>query len=195
MMTRTILWRGLDLRGHEACRLCGLDNEWRLAGTAVFTHEGYPCLLSYLIVCESSWSTLKGTVSGWVGNKLVSIELSVDEDLRWKMNGVSQAQVDGCVDLDLNFSPSTNLLPIRRLGLEVGQSAEVKAAWLRFPGFELEPFAQVYTRVDESTYHYSSRDGEFVADLTVDDVGFPTVYPGLWEAELVPGRIRQDEQD
>lgn len=124
-------------------------------------------------------------VSGWVGNNLVNIELVVDEQRRWKMNGVIQAQVDGCVDLDLNFSPSTNLLPIRRLNLEVGESAEVKAAWLRFPSFELESFSQVYTRVDDATYRYASRDGEFVADLTVDDVGFPTVYPGLWEAEVV----------
>ena len=183
MITRTILWRGLDLRGHEACGLFRLDNEWRLEGTAVFSHEGRACRLSYLIVCDSGWNTLSGMVSGWVGNNLVNIELLVDEHC-WTMNGVTQAQVDGCVDLDLNFSPSTNLLPIRRLKLEVGQSAEVKAAWLRFPSFELEPFPQVYTRVDESTYRYSSRDGEFVADLTVDDVGFPTVYPGLWEAEL-----------
>lgn len=184
MINRTILWRDLDLRGHEACRLYGLENEWRLEGTAVFIHEGRACRLSYLIACDSGWNTLSGTVSGWVGNDLVNIELSVDEQRRWKMNGVSQAQVDGCVDLDLNFSPSTNLLPIRRLNLEVGQSAEVKAAWLRFPSFKLEPFSQVYTRLGEFKYRYSSRDGEFVADLTVDDVGFPTVYAGLWEAEL-----------
>lgn len=170
--------------GHEACRLFRLDNEWRLEGTAVFSHESRPCRLSYLIACDSSWNTLSGMVSGWVGDNLVNIELAVDEQRRWKMNGTTQAQVDGCVDVDLNFSPSTNLLPIRRLNLEVGQLAEVKAAWLRFPGFELEPFAQVYTRVDKSVYRYSSRDGEFAADLTVDDVGFPTVYPGLWEAEL-----------
>ena len=45
----------------------------------------------------------------------------------------------GCVDLDLNFIPSTTLLPVRRLGLAIGQSAEVQAAWLRFPGFTLVP--------------------------------------------------------
>jgi hypothetical protein len=184
MITRTILWRGLDLRGHEACRLYGLDNEWRLEGSAVFSHEGRPCRLSYLIACDSGWNTLSGTVSGWVGNNLVNIELSIDQHHHWQMNGMHQAQVDGCVDVDLNFSPSTNLLPIRRLNLEVGQSAEVRAAWLRFPSFKLESFAQVYTRVDEFKYRYSSRDGEFTAELTVDEVGFPTVYPGLWEAEL-----------
>ena len=91
--------------------------------------------------------------------------------------------MNGCLDLDLNFSPSTNLLPIRRLNLEIGQQSEVKAAWLRFPSFELEPFPQVYTRLDEFTYRYSSGGGTFVRDLTVNNAGFVTDYPGLWQAE------------
>jgi hypothetical protein len=44
----------------------------------------------------------------------------------------------GCVNIDLNFSPSTNLLPIRRLDLSVGASAIVRAAWLRFPGMNVQ---------------------------------------------------------
>jgi hypothetical protein len=85
--------------------------------------------------------------------------------------------------LDLNFSPSTNLLPIRRLNLAVGQEAQVKAAWLRFPSFELEPLSQVYRRIDELTYRYESGEGRFVADLTVNSVGFVTNYPDIWQAE------------
>lgn len=42
-----------------------------------------------------------------------------------------------CVDIDLNFSPSTNLLPIRRFDLSVGASAIVRAAWLRFAGMDV----------------------------------------------------------
>ena len=183
MMNRSILWRGIYFRGHEACRLYPFADEWRLEGTAVFAHEARRCSLSYLIACDSSWTTLRGAVSGWLDTDNVNIELAVDAHRRWTMNGVPRAELAGCVELDLNFSPSTNLLPIRRLNLGIGQHAEVKAAWLRFPSFQLEPFSQIYTRVDEFTYRYSSRDGEFVADLTVDDVGFVTVYPDLWEAE------------
>ena len=113
----------------------------------------------------------------------MNIELSVDPHHHWQMNGVEKPDVNGCTDLDLNFSPSTNLLPIRRLNLEVGQQAEVKAAWLRFPSFELELFQQVYTRLDEFTYRYSSGGGTFVRDLTVNEVGFVTDYPELWQAE------------
>jgi len=188
-MHRNILWRGIYWRGHEACRLYQLDTEWRLEGTAVFSHEGRPCRLAYVIACDSSWNTLRGMVSGWVGNDNVNIEISVDAQHRWRVNELFKPEADGCVDLDLNFSPSTNLLPIRRLSLEVGHQAEVRSAWLRFPSFKLEPLSQVYTRLDEFTYRYSSNDGEFVADLTVDEVGFVTDYPGLWEAEkLSPGK-------
>ena len=47
--------------------------------------------------------------------------------------GADSRAVDGCRDIDLNFSPSTNVLPIRRLSLDVGDQAAVRAAWLRFP--------------------------------------------------------------
>lgn len=181
-MSQLILWRGIYMRGHEACRLDQFGDEWRLEGTAVFSSDDLPCRLSYLIVCDLSWNTLRGSVSGWVGNESVNIELSVNSH-RWQLNGTNISATDGCIDLDLNFSPVTNTLPIRRLNLEVGEQAEVKAAWLRFPTFELEPLSQVYTRVDEFRYRYSSSGGEFVRDLTVNEAGLVTDYPGFWAAD------------
>jgi hypothetical protein len=183
LKTRSILWRGLYLPGHEACRLFPQDAEWRLEGTAVLSHDHQPCRLAYLVVCDEKWNTLRAKVSGWLGSATVDIELVVDRDRHWWLNGMEHPTVAGSIDLDLNFSPSTNLLPIRRLNLAVGQQAEVKAAWLRFPSFELEPLAQIYRRVDESTYRYESGGGRFVADLKVDSAGFVTNYPGIWEAE------------
>jgi uncharacterized protein len=183
-MNHSILWRGVHQPGHEACRLYQLDNEWRLEGTAVFlSDDRRPCRLSYLIVCDSSWKTMTGAVSGWVGDDNINIELSVDNLQRWQMNGLDKPAVAGCIDLDLNFSPSTNLLPIRRLDLAIGQQSEVKAAWLRFPSFELEPFSQIYTRLEETLYRYSSNDGKFVREIRVNEVGLVTDYPGIWEAE------------
>jgi hypothetical protein len=84
---------------------------------------------------------------------------------------------------DLNFSPSTNLLPLKRLGLAVGQEAKVRAAWLRFPSFDLKPLDQLYRRTGEATYRYESAGGVFVAELEVNGVGFVTHYPGFWQAQ------------
>lgn len=187
-MEYSILWRGIDQPGHEACKLFQVDSEWRLEGTAVFlSDDRRPCRLSYKLRCDSSWKTLAGSVSGWLGNDDVNIEVSVDSQERWQLNRLEKPAVFGCTDLDLNFSPSTNLLPIRRLGLALGQQAEVKAAWLRFPSFELETLSQIYSRLDETTYRYSSNNGEFVREIKVNEVGFVTDYPGLWEAEFYSG--------
>jgi hypothetical protein len=183
-MDQSILWRGIYQPGHEACRVYQLDTRWHLEGTAVFLSDDLcACRLSYLVICDPSWKTLKGTVSGWVGDDNVNIKISVDALSHWQLNGLEKPEVAGCIDLDLNFSPSTNLLPIRRLDLKIGQQAEVKAAWLRFPNFELEPLSQVYSRLDEFTYRYSSNNGKFVRNLKVNEFGLVTDYPGLWQVE------------
>jgi hypothetical protein len=91
--------------------------------------------------------------------------------------------VQGCLDVDLGFSPSTNLLPIRRLKLEIGARADVRAAWVRFPELTLELLEQSYTRLTEHTYLYESAGGEFKRELTVNADGFVVEYPGLWRDE------------
>ncbi len=179
----SVLWRRLDQPGHESARLFSRDARWHLTGTAVFVQEQQPCRLDYLVVGTSRWETVSGRVTGWVGQTLVEIELAVDSARRWRLNGRDCPAVTGCIDLDLNFSPSTNLLPIRRLGLAVGQAAEVRAAWLRVPSFALEPLAQVYCRLDATTYRYESAGGEFVTELEVNAAGFVTRYPKFWEVE------------
>lgn len=179
----TILWHRLDRPGHESARLSFQGPHQYLAGTAVFVDEQGPCRLDYLIVCDAAWRTLSGRVTGWVGQKVIEIELAVDASSRWTINGAERPEVAGCLDLDLNFSPSTNLLPVRRLGLAIGQEAKMRAAWLRFPSFALEPLDQLYRRIGESTYRYESAGGRFVADLEVNGAGFVFRYPGFWQAQ------------
>lgn len=131
MTSHTLLWRRLDHPGHEAARLTQHESGWQLEGTAVFVHEQNPCCLAYQVLCDAAWQTVTGRVAGWVGDTAVAVEIAVDAERRWFLNGAECANVAGCVDLDLNFSPSTNLLPIRRLGLAAGQTVPVQAAWLR----------------------------------------------------------------
>ncbi len=183
MKAESILWRRLDSPGHEFCRLFSQDSHWYLAGTAVFSHSRQPCCLNYLVICNSDWKTLSGRVAGFVGDERVQIELSVDSDHRWRLNGRECPDVSGCVDIDLAFSPSTNMLPIRRLNLDIGQEAKVRAAWLCFPGFTLEPLDQLYRRIDAATYHYENMGGTFTTELQVNEAGFVNLYPDLWQAE------------
>ncbi len=180
----SILWRGFAFPGHETCRLFSHDSTWHLEGAAVFTYEQKVCQLVYRLVCDAAWRTLSANIEGWLGESPVNIQVSTDFAQRWWLNEVVQPQVAGCIDVDLNFSPSTNLIPVRRLDLAIGEGAEVKAAWLRFPEFKLELLQQQYRRLDEFTYRYTSGGGQFVANLKVNRAGFVVDYPDLWIAEV-----------
>lgn len=176
------LWRRIDMPGHEAVRIYEGEDGWYLDGAAIFLFEDRPCRLEYLVECDSEWRTNFVTVDGFVGDEVVAIEIE-NEDGVWYMNGEEIADVNGCTDIDLNFSPVTNLLPIKRSGLGVGESESVRAAWLRFPSFSLEPLEQTYTRKSESLYNYRSTTG-FEKDITVDDFGVVVEYPDLWVREV-----------
>ena len=185
VIVQSVIWRRLDLPGFESSQLLSGPSSWHLNGTAVFIHDQKPCRLDYKIECDRNWQTRSGQVEGWVGKEIITIELKVDEQGNWLFNGEPCPNVAGCVDLDLNFSPSTNLLPIRRLRLDVGQEAPVSAAWLRFPSFKLEPFHQIYRRLEVDVYRYESAGGSFTADLRVNDDGYVLDYPDLWRVEAI----------
>ena len=180
MKGTTILWQGLYRPGHEAAHLLHLDDGHHIEGMAVFTHNQQPCCLRYQITCGKAWQTQQVLVSGWMGHKTVEQEIVADETSRWWLNGEEVHAVQGCIDIDLNFSPVTNILPIRRCNLAVGEDAIVNAAWLRFPSFELEPLDQVYKRTGRLRYLYTSASGSYMAELTVNEHGFVTDYPDLW---------------
>lgn len=178
-----IVWRRLDMAALEYARLDRGASGWHLSGVAVIAAERLECRLDYEIDCEESWSTKAARVWGWAGERQIDVHIEVNRERQWTLNGAVCDEVEGCIDVDLNFSPSTNLLPIRRLGLAVGKRAEVSAAWLRFPSFTLERLNQTYTRIADRTYRYESAGGAFRADIEVDGEGLPVVYGDLWTAE------------
>lgn len=183
MRDAAILWRRLDVPGHDCARLSPRDGGWLLAGTALFAHDGLPCRLDYRVLCDAAFRTESATVEGWAGSAPVRHHLAADADRRWRLDGVEQPQVEGCIDVDLGFTPATNLLALRRLALPVGEQSAVRSAWLDFPGFAMEPLPQTYHRTAELAYAYESNGGAFTAVLPVNAASFVVDYPGLWREE------------
>jgi uncharacterized protein len=181
-MTRTLLWRRLDRPGHDAVTLEHGNPNWHIQGTVIVGEAGCPCRLEYAVVCDGAWRTLWARVTGWIGTNPVNYRASRDPGNQWRLNGIAQPQVSGCADIDLAFTPATNLLPIRRLDLPVGGTAPVRAAWLKFPEFVMEPLEQRYTRESDRRYRYESATG-FSAALDVDDAGMVLSYGHIWIAE------------
>jgi uncharacterized protein len=182
-----MLWRRLDTPGHEAASITRQRDRWNLAGTALFAHEGKPCRLDYVIECDAGWETREVSVRGDIGGRPVVLALSRSAGKMWTASDVPHPDLDGCIDVDLGFTPSTNILPIRRLGLAVGAHAAVRAAWVRFPELTVEVLEQTYTHLGDRMYLYESAGGNFRREITVNEEGFVIDYPGLWREETGSG--------
>jgi hypothetical protein len=181
-MKRAILWNRLDVPGCESALLEKITSGWRLAGFAAFQDAHQNCGFGYTIYCDEYWRTELVRVSGHIGINPCNYEIGATEGT-WHVNGTVHPGTEGCIDIDLGFSPSTNLLPIRRLSLDRGGSAKIKVAWLRFPSMALVLSEQIYTRMTGTQYRYESLESKFASILETDSDGFVTSYPGHWRAE------------
>jgi hypothetical protein len=131
----------------------------------------------YSIDTDASWATRVVRVA----TDEVSLVLFADGRGNWtEGDGRVLGRLSGAVDVDLSGTPFTNTLPIWRLGLGIGESADIVTALVDLPGLTVEADPQRYTRLDQRSYRYESRDSDFVRDITVDDAGFVVDYPGMF---------------
>jgi hypothetical protein len=182
MTVASILWNRLDTPGHDACRLIETPAGWELEGTAVFDQGGTPARLDYSVACDASWRTRWGRVRGWIGARAVDLHITRTATGAWTLNGEEVLPSMDCTDLDLGFTPATNLIALRRLDLPVGQRATTQTAWLDDSAFTLEALEQIYLRQSSGTYAYESPRFEYAGVLEVDSAGFVRRYPTLWDA-------------
>ena len=179
--TAMFFWRKLDHPGHDSCRLFKLANGWRLSGVAVFWDKGQPCHFHYEVSTDAKWRTRNANVSGFLGRKAVDLRIKSAGAGRWQVNGVSMKSVRDCIDVDLGFTPATNLIVLRRLSLKLGQGAEAPAAYLQFPEMRLIMLPQTYLRTGRTEYQYDAPSVGYSGKLQVLPSGEVIQYPGLFE--------------
>ncbi|MBV7395463.1 putative glycolipid-binding domain-containing protein [Mameliella sediminis] len=177
----TIHWRALDRDGEDKCRLARLDHGWMLVGHARFRDASGWAALDYLIRLGEDWCTTSADITGEHGGAPVAMRLMRNGD-GWTVNEEKRPDLAEAEDVDLSFTPATNLMPLNRLP-EVGR-LETTSAWLRFPGPQVTPLSQSYTRERGGLVRYEARETGFETHLAVNGHGFITTYPGLWEAEV-----------
>ena len=170
------------MEGHDGCRLLRVEAGWRVEGVAAFVHEGKPCALAYAVDCDSGWHTRTAQVTGSLAGGTVDLRIARGEAGEWRMNGIAQAAVHGLVDVDLGFTPATNLIAIRRLDLSVGNGCSAPAAYVAFPELRMDRLEQTYARLDSHRYRYTAPAYGYDDVVAVSPEGFVTTYPRLWEA-------------
>ncbi|HEY6636959.1 MAG TPA: putative glycolipid-binding domain-containing protein [Solirubrobacterales bacterium] len=99
------------------------------------------------------------------------------------------------LDIDIENSPLTNTMPILRHGFQREGSGNFVMAFVTTPSLRLEASPQRYEHLRStdagSVVTYSSRDGDFTAELELDADGLLVFYPRL--ARRVEPHERADE--
>ena len=122
---RSVMWQRLDLPGSDYCSLLRTAAGWRLAGVAVATFDGTPLCADYVVECDESWCTRETTLNIDTNGAKRQLHIVTEGNGSWSVNGQAVDGVRGSIDVDLNVTPATNTLSLRRLNLEIGASAEV----------------------------------------------------------------------
>ena len=171
-------WRRLDGVGTDRCTLARAEHGWLLTGQANWQEVGAEAALIYTVRCWPDWATLSADITGERGGAPVELRILRDPE-GWRLNEVAQPDVAGCADIDLSFTPATNLMPLRRLAPGQDRPLPVRAAWLVPALDRLAPLEQSYRPCGAGTVAYASAN--FRAKLDVHPTGFVTHYPGLWD--------------
>ncbi|MBU2090736.1 MAG: putative glycolipid-binding domain-containing protein [Alphaproteobacteria bacterium] len=180
-MNQTLMWRRiLDEASFEQASVRMDPDGIEIAGTALLAEAGAPLRIDYRLTCDAGWITRRVEATQSFQGRTRTLTLDHDGQGQWRRDGTPAPQLDGCLDVDLGISPATNALPINRLRLAVGETREIRAAWVLFPEFAVKPAAQSYERLGEGLYRYRGLDSDFQAEVAVDEAGFPTDYGTIW---------------
>jgi hypothetical protein len=179
---RTVLWHGVDPFSAEMLRFERSSGGWQMRGVVLVELPLGATEVRYELRTDGEWRSrhLRVEMSG--GHE-ATLDMTSDGLGAWTIAGEHLPSVDGCIDIDLGVSPSTNTLPIRRLDPAVGEIVTTTVAWIRFPELTVQPDEQTYERLDDRRWLFRSDD--FAAELEVDEEGLIARYGDLW-ARIAP---------
>ena len=163
-----VVWHCSLLSSSEHASLLEGHNGHRLHGLAVLPLGDLPCHIDYVVTMDGEWRPLEARATITTPSGTREMVLCSDRAGGWALNGSPASHLEGCGDVDLGWTPATNTVPIRRLRLEVGESATITAAWMRFPELDVVRNMQAYTRLANDRWRYRSADYDFelVTDVT-----------------------------
>ena len=182
-MERDILWTPWEGPGLEHLRLSDASGDI-LADSVLIgaAPDGTPFRAHYTVQCDAEWRVRALRIDMLDGANR-RLDLHSDGAGHWTDDtGAELPGLVGCFDVDISVTPFTNTLPIRRLALAPGASADITVVYIDLPALSVQPEMQRYTclAADIARYRFEARSSNFRADLPVDPDGLVLDYPDLF---------------
>lgn len=168
-------WTTWDGAAEETLDIRWENEGWTVSGVVGREH------VQYVIRLSATWQMRQFLLFRDMEDP--DLWLATDGSARWgEMNGAHRVELDGCYDVALACTPFTATLPIRRLPLHVGDTAELSVALVDVETLDVRPVRRRYTRVGERRWAVTDLDAEVcdrtAAEFDVDEHGLVVDDPG-----------------
>jgi hypothetical protein len=182
MIHKTIIWQGLDeYHTTEHCMLTAHEEGIAINGTVIGGIEGKRFSVDYFIEADEFWHVIAFSINYVLNDGVYVIEYTSDGRGNWFSNGEPDERFTGCNEIDISVTPFTNTLPVKRLGLQVGEQRKIKVLYIDILEQEIKPVEQLYTRLGDSTYKFENVADDFKAEILFDADALVVDYPGLFK--------------
>ena len=169
----TARWQTWDGEGNETVTLRWENEGWTALGEV--SREA----VSYVIRLSSTWQVQQFLLFRDADEP--DLWLGTDGSGRWgELNGAQRSDLDGCTDIDLHITPFTKTIPIRRLQLDPGESADVSAALVDVETLGVIQVQQRYDHVAAGRWRREHVRTGIANEFRVDQYGLVQDEPDLF---------------
>lgn len=176
----TILWQRFDRPGLERCRFGRTRDGWHISGTSLVWYDDGAYEIRYSVMTDEDWRTTTVGAHVQAPSGDLRMTLAADGGGSWSSGDEPLIELFGAIDIELAWTPATVSLPIRRLGLAIGERSQTTVARVEFPHHDVRRVTHTYERVGERRYRIGT--GSKAAVIEIDGDGVVTSYPNLWQA-------------
>jgi len=181
---RNVYWQPWEDPGLEHLSLRAGPEGARARGLILRMRDGAHFRCRYVLETDGGWRLRRLTfaVADSEDKAVARTSVECDGAGHWRVDDAARPDLDGCLDADIQITPFTNTLPIRRLALGAGEQAEIRVAYLPVPELAWRAVAQRYTCLAPrgaagGRYRYEGVFRDFTAELPVDADGLVMDYP------------------
>ena len=183
-MEREVMWAPWEAPGLEHLRLVTNDGSVVANGLVIGLEAGRPFRIGYEIRCDERWRVQEVRVATPDSGRPV-LELLTDGEGHWKRRSGEPVLRARGVHRRRHIGDAFHQHPpIRRLGLEPGESQELTITYVRVPELLVGPERQRHGCLEEQAdgwlYRFEALPSGFAAELPVDADGLVIDYPGLF---------------
>lgn len=177
------IWKGWDGDSTEHLTLKECAGITYAESVIISEAGGHPYAARYAIECDAGWRVRSVRVS--LFGEQYGISLLSDGRGVWTDGSGTLPNLNGAIDVDIFPTPFTNTIPIRRLNLGAGQSADIIVAYITLPEMSITADPQRYTCIEPfKLYRFESPGSDFKCDIEVDEEGLVVSYPGLFRRAI-----------